>query len=169
MSSHIASPMSRNDIREFTKIIRDACGLTEVRYFPVVDLLEHLLPEIDKDFVLEIAEVNSMREYGVAYPKDNVIILREDVYEGAIDGVPRDRFTIAHEIGHYILHKPNRIGLARSKEKPKPYQDPEWQANTFAGELLLPRSVIAGLTINQITKECGVSRAAAEIQLRSFV
>lgn len=40
----------------------------------------------------------------------------------------RDRFTIAHELGHIVLH------TARQAE------DPEGEANLFAGELLLPRA-----------------------------
>lgn len=40
----------------------------------------------------------------------------------------RDRFTIAHELGHIVLH------TARNTA------DPEAEANLFAGELLLPRS-----------------------------
>lgn len=169
MSSYSAAPMSRNDIKTLTKIIRDACGLAMEKYLQVVDVLELFLPRFDPEFVLEIAEVHSMREEGVAYPENHVIVLRQDVYEGAINGNPRDRFTVAHEIGHYILHTPdriNRLGLARSREPLKPYLDPEWQANTFAGELLAPLLVISGLTIEEISRKCGVSKKTAEIQLR---
>jgi len=169
MSYYIAAPMSRNDISAITNIIRDACGLTKEKYFRVVDVLELFLPSFDSDFVMEIADVHAMREEGMAYPENHVIVLRQDVYEGAIKGNSRDRFTVAHEIGHYILHTPNRIqrtGLARSKERLKAYLDPEWQANTFAGELLAPLQVISGLTIEEISRECGVSKKTAEIQLR---
>jgi Zn-dependent peptidase ImmA (M78 family) len=160
--------MSRNAIRGLADIIRESFGLKNKKYFPVVEFLEHGLTQIDENFVLEIREIQEMTEYGIAYPKDKKIALRQDVYERACDGVPRDRFTIAHEIGHYIMHKPDRIGLARTAEKPKPYQDPEWQANTFAGELLVPGYIIRGMALNQIVTECGVSRAVAEIQFKSL-
>lgn len=39
----------------------------------------------------------------------------------------RDRFTVAHEIGHLVLHSKRQAS------------DPEREANLFAGELLLPR------------------------------
>jgi Zn-dependent peptidase ImmA (M78 family) len=169
MSMYIASPMSRKAISDLVYIFRDAFGLTDVRFFPVVEFLEHVLPEIDKKFCLEISDRAVMGDtYGLTYPEDHKIMLREDVYENAIEGVPRDRFTIAHEIGHYILHKPNRIALSRSRgeQKSPAYLDPEWQANAFAGELLVPRQVIQDLSVDDITRKCGVSRMVAEIQKR---
>jgi len=164
--SYIAAPMSRKAIRELALLIRDVVGLKDKDSFPVIPFLEKGLPQIDEDFVLEIKETAKMKEYGIAYPKDRKIVLREDVYLKAIKDEPRDRFTIAHEIGHYIMHIPERIGLARTNEKPKPYQDPEWQANTFAGELLAPSTAIDGLTINQVAEMYKVSKKVAEIQLR---
>lgn len=168
MKSFVAAPMSRNAIRDIADVIRESFGLRDKRYFPVVEFLEQGLPQADGDFVLEIKDIREMQEYGIAYPKEKRIELREDVYERACNGVPRDRFTIAHEIGHYFLHIPERIGLARTNEKPKPYMDPEWQANTFAGELLLPSHIIKSMSLRQIVNECGVSWETASIQLRAI-
>jgi len=50
----------------------------------------------------------------------------------------RDRFTLAHEIGHYYLHSnqgDNPIVATR-----KGSTRIEWEANWFAAELLMPRS-----------------------------
>ena len=53
------------------------------------------------------------------------------MYKRQIQGVPRDIFTIAHEIGHAILHDDiEEIALARNDEEIKPFENPEWQANT---------------------------------------
>lgn len=166
MKSFVAAPLSRNDIREIVKVIRESFGLQDKKRFPVVEFLEHGLLQLDENFVLEIKETHEMTEYGVAYPKEGRIELRQDVYDRACDGVPRDRFTIAHEIGHYIMHRPERIGLARSNEKPQPFRDPEWQANTFAGELLVPSYLIRGMAERQIVEQFGVSWDVARIQLR---
>jgi Zn-dependent peptidase ImmA (M78 family) len=163
---YIAAPLSRKNILEIALVIREAIGLTPMDYFPVVKFLENVLPEIDEDFHLEIKDVGSMKEYGVAYPKDRKIVIREDVYLNAIKGVAMHRFTLAHEIGHYFLHRPERIGLARTNEEPKPFQKPEWQANTFAGELLAPSIAIAGMTVNEVMDKYGVSRKVAEIQMK---
>lgn len=165
-SSFIAAPMSRNAIREIALLIREVIGLKDKDLFPVIPFIENGLAQIDEEFILEIKDITSMKEYGIAYPEHRKIVLREDVYVNAIKGVPRDRFTVAHEIGHYFMHRPERIGLARTDEKPKPYQDPEWQANTFAGELLAPSTAIAGLSINEVAEMYKVSKKVAEIQLR---
>lgn len=43
------------------------------------------------------------------------------------------------------------------------YLNPEWQANTFAGALLIPNNLIGNMSIPQIAYECGTSYQAAEI------
>jgi Zn-dependent peptidase ImmA (M78 family) len=167
MSIYVAQPMSRNNIRHLVNYIRNELGLSTEHFFPVVEFLEFGLPRMDDSFVLEIGSIKEMGgRYGVTYPEQSKIVLREDVYNNAVDGVPRDRFTIAHEIGHYIMHSPNRVAFARERKKEKlaPYLDPEWQANTFAGELLAPPKIIKGLSLIQITELCGVSSEVARIQ-----
>ena len=61
----------------------------------------------------------------------------------------RVRFSFAHEIGHYILHRDviEQIGMSTSEDwknhvlalLEKEYMGYEWQANEFAGRLLVPR------------------------------
>ena len=52
----------------------------------------------------------------------------------------RDNFTIAHELGHYVLHYlPNRERLATPLWFARYGTGPlEWQANRFAAALLMP-------------------------------
>ena len=64
----------------------------------------------------------------------------------------RVRFSFAHEIGHYILHKDviEQIGMSTTDEwkdsvlalVEKEYKGYEWQANEFAGRLLVPHNVL---------------------------
>lgn len=169
--SFIATPYSRAKLREIANLIREIFGLKNVKHFPVVQLLEVGLPEIYSDFNYEIVENHKLpNQYAVTYPSKNLIVLREDVYEGAISGVARDRFTIAHEIGHFILHQPANIALARNEvaETIPAYKDPEWQANTFAGELLAPPHIIKGFSVPEVAHMCGVSKKVAEIQLKNL-
>ncbi|MFC4403340.1 ImmA/IrrE family metallo-endopeptidase [Gracilibacillus xinjiangensis] len=171
MSEFIAEPTSRKNIRNLTRLIRDQFELSDERYFPVIPFLEFGLSQIDSDFSLEIAPKNEMpNDYALTFPETNKIKIRQDVYDRAIDGVPRDRFTIAHEIGHYIMHRPGFFALARNhnKEKIPSYKDPEWQANTFAGEILAPLNIIKGLTKEEVSRQCGVSLKVAEIQLNKL-
>ena len=104
---------------------------------------------------------------GETIPGQNKIRIREDVYNAACDGNGRARFTVAHEIGHFLLHTPNSISLCRMEEdtKLRPFEDPEWQANTFASELLAPACLITGHTKTEIMGRCGLSEKAAKVAL----
>jgi len=143
-------------------------GLNEGDYFDVVQFLEYKLHLIFPEFHLEIVEYSEMPfKYAEALPETKCIRIREDVYDGAVEGNARDRFTLAHEIGHLWLHRPGKIRLARShnKENIPPYKCPEWQANTFAGELLVPPEGTVGLTPSMVAENFGVSFQAAMIQM----
>ena len=55
----------------------------------------------------------------------------------------RKRFTIAHEIGHIILHPgENRIDF-RTQPSDRPFDVKEFEANEFAGCLLMPRDIFS--------------------------
>lgn len=126
------------------------------------------MPEFDPDFYMEILPEAKMGEcLGITYPKEHKIVLREDVYKGASSGVGMHRFTLAHEIGHYFLHNDRSVVLARTdpKEHMPAYKDPEWQANCFAGELLMPAKLIKGMTPSEVANNCEVSLSAARTQL----
>lgn len=171
MSSIVAYPLSRQDIRYLTQLIRTTVGLDKNPYFPVVEFLEFGMPQFDPNFCLRVVEKEAMGDYhGITYPQNSCITIREDVYENAIRGSGRDRFTIAHEIGHYFLHKPGTVALARIEngESVVTYRDPEWQANAFAGELLIPAHLVKGLTIDEIVKVCNVTVSAARVQWKKI-
>lgn len=171
MTLYIAKPTSRKKIRDLANMLRKIAGLYDEMYFPVVEFLELAMPRLFKEFEYEIVPVAQMpNEYAITYPEKNKICIREDVYDRAIKGVERDRFTVAHEIGHFILHKPGSIALARTQEVQDipTFRKPEWQANTFAGELLAPPQVIRGLTLEEISLKCGVSLQVSEIQIKNM-
>lgn len=169
MHFYVANPMSRAKIRETVLYLRDTFGLSKDLYFPVMEFLEFGMEQVDKKFSYEILTRKEMGScYGITYPEKNLITLREDVYDRAVEGVPRDRFTVAHEIAHYLLHSPKTVAYARAKGKESvpAYLDPEWQANAFAGEILAPPDLIRGMTAAEVERYCGVSRPVAEIQLK---
>ncbi|MEO5365010.1 MAG: ImmA/IrrE family metallo-endopeptidase [Magnetococcus sp. WYHC-3] len=60
-----------------------------------------------------------------------------DIILGWFSGPMRDRFTIAHEIGHFILHSrsgKHAIQMARDGGR----NPLEWEANQFAASFLMP-------------------------------
>ena len=164
--SIIAQPLSRRDIRIITNRIKELVGLSGQFYFPIVHFIEHIMPQIYDDFCCEIVSISEMSgRYAEALPQLNLMRIREDVYENALADIGRDRFTLAHEVGHFILHGEGRVALARASDENIPaYRKPEWQANTFAGELLIPIHLIRGKSETAIADLCKVSLQAAEIQ-----
>lgn len=147
------------------KNIRSVSGLEETTYFPIVPFIELILPKMGIDYeYVPAAEMGDA--YGVTYTGRGIIQIREDVYEGAIKGNPRDRFTLCHELGHCLMHSPNRVSFARG-DVPT-YMDPEWQANAFAGELMAPYDLVKNMTALEIADKCGMSVTAAQVQYNNY-
>ena len=162
-----ARPLSRGNITRIANEVRMSVNMQDVRYFPIVDVIEHVLPILRDDFAMEIVSKEEMgSRYALTYPSRHLMRIREDVYHGAISNNGRDRFTLAHELAHYLLHKDDRIALARAVPGTpvEAYRDPEWQANAFAADILMPPNLIHGMDICDIAQEFGVSNQAASIQ-----
>lgn len=157
--------MSRRNIREVVDNFRSIFGLEEEINFPVVHFIEWILPELGVE-VEYVSEEEMGDAYGVTHTGNRTIKIREDVYEGAVLGNPRDRFTLCHELGHFFLHTPDRVSFARG-EVPA-YMNPEWQANAFAGELMAPYKLVAGMSPSEIAEQCGMSLQAAQIQYNEY-
>jgi Zn-dependent peptidase ImmA (M78 family) len=92
---------------------------------------------------------------------ENGIALREDVYVGAWIGNRRDRFTVCHEFGHFLMHRTLTMARARD-DAHKIFCDSEWQADTFAGTLLMsPRHLGLFSSPNHAADLCNINPAAA--------
>lgn len=165
------TPKSRDDIRTLARILRSFLGIDDV-YFDITKILENL-HQFDEDFVLEVIEDTKFQDkYAETFTDISRIKVRESTYVGACNGNPRDRFTLCHELGHYIMHhKSTVIGLARKSNEINPtpaFRSAEWQANTFAGELLAPYEVTKNYTLDELIIKCGMSESSARIQYREY-
>lgn len=165
-SAYKVSPLSRKDIEEYAIFFRKLLGLENTMYVDVINILENIMPILDEKFELYIVPDWELDAHARTYPNDHIIKIRETVYEGARSGSGRDRFTIMHEIFHYLKHDSSDISLARNPENIKPFENPEWQADVFAGAFLMPRYLIENMTKEEIVKKCGVSEAAATFNLK---
>ena len=169
MERYAAEPKSGKDIARFVTKVRGALGLENVQWLDVVRLLEYM-PFLFPGFCFKIAAEDELPPSVQANtdPVKRIIRVRRSVYDGAYEGKARDRFTIAHELGHFFLMCKFGVRFSRAAPDAKlpPYIDPEWQANCFAGELLAPSHLIRGMTAEEVSSTFGVSRTAAEIQLR---
>jgi len=87
----------------------------------------------------------------------------------------RDRFTIAHELGHYLLQYKKGMGVRAAGRSPGPSNERvEWEANWFAAGLLMPEDVFrekltsSNHDIEELAKYFGVSRKAVEIRAKDL-
>jgi Zn-dependent peptidase ImmA (M78 family) len=69
-----------------------------------------------------------------------------------------------HEMGHLFLHAHLDVSMARTHESYPAYESSEWQANAFAGQLLMPHDTIVDMEIWKIADRFMVSESAAEKQ-----
>lgn len=165
----LAVPRDRNSIRRSTYLLRQKLGLKNTLFFPIVEFLENVLPEIDPTFHIEILEDFELPGVQAEYvPSLNVVRIKNSVYEAAVSGYWWARSTLAHELGHYYFHDEKSVRYAKLDpcEKVPPDFDPERQANVFAAELLAPIDLIGGLSEREIGRRCGVSYEIAKRQLR---
>lgn len=111
------------------------------------------------------------------YGTDKVIIFNKK------HSVRRNRFTIAHELGHYLLHKkePEEIYAHRDLGV---YNEEERDANSFASALLMPKESVEKIVkelkeeysdeileyalVSCIAKKFNVSEQVAEVRLRKL-
>lgn len=162
MKVHV-KPLSRIQIRKIANELREISGFKNIKRFPIVHFIEWVIGDPNSPFNFEIVEFYEMPEtYAVTDLQTGTIRIREDVYERAIAGYPRDLFTLFHELGHCILHQAEDVMFARG-DVPA-YRNPEWQADCFAAELMAPYHLARGMSAKQIAKEFGMSMQAAGIR-----
>lgn len=94
-----------------------------------------------------------------------------DVYLSAFTGPLRDRFTLAHELGHYFIHSNQGAKPLRASRKGS--GPIETEANWFAAALLMPKDEFSELAkslsrdVNALAGHFQVSVRAVEVRLSS--
>jgi Zn-dependent peptidase ImmA (M78 family) len=87
--------------------------------------------------------------------------------------VGRQRFTVAHEIGHLLLgHVGPGLATVENREPTGSERTEERQANQFAARLLAPACVlheIRALTPEEIQRVCGISHQAAAFRAQRML
>lgn len=159
----------------------------------VEELLKHfqyINPPIDIEGIVKKLGINLKGQMlddkisGVLYrgrKNDTIIIYNEKHHE------QRQRFTIAHEIGHYFLHQNQELIVDKAvlfrsdKKSGEDINNIEVEANKFAAELLMPkfliendfkRAIIKNKDVEQVIKvlaeKYNVSLSALTIRLNNL-
>ncbi|MCX2934986.1 ImmA/IrrE family metallo-endopeptidase [Mycobacterium sp. CVI_P3] len=142
------------------EIVQAHAVIDEHGYVDVHALLKKLGGQIEFDNRSESLEVREPGDFTVIIPTHTSQL--------------RDRFTIAHELGHYFLHyrapATHRIGERPSTFTRLGRNVAETQANVFASNLLMPASHFTDMfarmerNIVAVAEHFGVSVPAAKVR-----
>lgn len=87
----------------------------------------------------------------------------------------RQRFTLAHELGHYFLHRNRAIEfIDKALYRSSQMDSMEYEANNFAGALLMPKKILIefikmkGANAEIISDYFDVSVLAAKIRVETL-
>jgi Zn-dependent peptidase ImmA (M78 family) len=98
------------------------------------------------------------------------------LYVNATDPTVRQTFTIAHELGHWVLHKkyfdahPDEYDILPRYQTPYENDAFEKEANFFAASLLVPKRLLKPVIdapISSLASAFGVSRTMMEYRLKN--
>ncbi|WP_063921329.1 ImmA/IrrE family metallo-endopeptidase [Bradyrhizobium sp. DOA1] len=125
---------------------------------------------------------NELRSGG-AIPESIVVRASNDftIYLPTMTSPERDRFTIAHELGHLFLHYPRvkklhpgaeMVATRWVDEDDKDQQRAEWEANWFAAAFLMPKAEFEKAywddDMEELAERFAVSVQAAEVRAKSL-
>lgn len=165
----LVPPMSTSALRELADNVREVFVTPDTVAFPIMHVLEFGIPKVVDGFYLRVADSAEMDgEEGRVIAGEDEIILRRDVYHDAWNNDGRARFTACHELAHYIVHR--QVQFARAREDDHPiYRDSEWQADVFAGALLMPARIASTFSsAYDAAVACGMTQNAAEVMLAKY-
>jgi transcriptional regulator with XRE-family HTH domain len=166
----VVPPLSTKALRDCAEKLRSVFVRPDDIVFPVIEVIELGMPRLDPKFVFEVRDRDEMGDDEGQVPVGGTsLILRDDVYRAACNNGRRARFTACHELAHYVLHRD--VMLARAREdSDKIYSDSEWQADTFAGTLLMSSRHASSFGCSaDMADACIASRPAAEHLWRKYL
>ncbi len=152
--------------RSVMSVLLSVAGVKRAADINFAHFIEVILPELGIEFDAISDTSAEIKPEAPAAMIGNKLKMRDSCYKGLCAGIPRDAFTLFHELGHFFLGHERQYTREELGEH-KPYEDSEWQANEFAGECLMPLSVIVNKkldSIQKIQREFGVSGEAAQVR-----
>lgn len=121
------TPQDQNRIIDEAQELRREAGADNIYPVPLQRIVNHI------GFKWHYFEPdNKLRDVSGAVNHEKKII-----YSNNKETFSRQRFTVAHEIGHISLHHEGNI-IDRRSVFNRPHDDKEYSANLFAAELIMP-------------------------------
>ena len=153
--------LSKADIEKYV------CDVAEAFEFKVGDDLQEFVQRLGGRIHYQSLD-EMMAESGSIYVHDKADF---DILLPHYTSPTRDRFTTAHEIGHYFLHSNQGeqpiIAMRQGSTRI------EWEANWFAAQLLMPRDAFREIVLSatndaEIAWHFGVSLEAVAVRRKSL-
>lgn len=156
---------SASDLRAFGR----AHGCYSGLILDVVNLVRNI-----QDVSLEYVEMDSTLS-GSLSKKDGLWVIKVNKFHSET----RQRFTIAHELGHYVYHKDDDIDEHEFVDttffRGMTSNNLEYTANRFASELLMPEKDVRRLidtdkirSVAELASKFGVSSAAMLYRIKEL-
>ncbi|MCT4534449.1 ImmA/IrrE family metallo-endopeptidase [Halodesulfovibrio sp.] len=142
------------------KSLKAIDGSPRRRLLAFVESMNGDVKYLTSDCLCETVKVNKDETFTIYLPTDS--------------SEERDNFTIAHELGHILLHRRERPKGQEVRFTRRGSNRMEWEANWFAAEFLMPREEVErafqkdGLSLSQLAAKFGVSQMAARVRLESL-
>lgn len=169
MRGDVVAPRKIVDIRSSANETRKLLNI-EVGDTDTWNLLDRLSVHYGVDYdVVEDHQMPHHHAEACCIPSQAIIYLPHKSVRSIDRGDSRVRFTVHHEIGHFVLG--HTKSYARSNVAPAAYIDSEWQADRFAAEFLMPLEVILSerlFTVMKVKQRFQVSLEAASNRLSSL-
>jgi len=170
MDDFRVKPRSARQIEDTALAWRDALSVSAAWAPDVVRLIEIELPKLLKLPFALVVRPNEEMEDAEAYTEFNPahIAVRASVYSLARKYDGRSRMTLAHELGHLVMHVsdgPRPRATAKLRSELRPFESAEWQANKFASLFLMPEHIVRQFaSVGELVANCKVSNQAASIR-----
>lgn len=159
---------SRKELRKLARVFDILFETTDLMFKPVVKLLDRLnsvMPFVNYEIVDDNSFSKNVPARGVLKNKEYIIEIKEYVYINACNNNGCCRGIIMHEIFHPFLFS---LGFIPSFDKCykdgelNPYESVEWQVKVITAEYMMDYDKTKSLTIEEIMKQCVVSKGFAQ-------
>jgi Zn-dependent peptidase ImmA (M78 family) len=167
----IPTNASKKAVHDFAELAAKKLGYAPGA--PIEDVVDRLGGEICYHDILENGVPDSIKveDFG-----------NFSIFLSSLTSPQRDRFTVAHELGHYLLHFPRvrkvepESGMVATRwvdEAVDSLVRAEWEANWFAAGFLMPETEFlkksrSGASLDEVASYFGVSKAAAEVRAKNL-
>lgn len=161
------SRRTERQIEQLAALVRRELGLAPGARLAMQPILEFALDDMVEDAYFQVLNDHEMP--GAEARTDwhqPVISVAASTYAKLKANNTGARMTIAHELGHLLMHTRQPVFHYRSRSRDC-HVDPEWQANYFAAALLMPADAFRKIrSVRQAMKAFGVSAGAALVRAR---